>query len=162
MQAGRCRGPSEAGRSHAGAAPGKAAGRAQGRAPAFWSLCSRFSVSCLADPGRALAPAELRGEWVGAPWPPKPRRLGDAAGTLAVWGRCERRGSGLEGGGVDVCGYWQLRVEDSWGIFLCLQGGRRLPSPRTWGSLTHLPRMGSPSFPEVGPLSTFHIHLSLS
>uniref|UniRef100_F7DTN7 Cytochrome c oxidase subunit 4 n=2 Tax=Equus caballus TaxID=9796 RepID=F7DTN7_HORSE len=49
--------PVEAGRSHEGAALEKAVGRAW-RAPALWSLgSSAFSVTGLADPGRAAAAA---------------------------------------------------------------------------------------------------------
>lgn len=57
-------------------------------------------------------------------------------------------------------GFWQLRVEDSWGIILFINGAPSLspnvdysfPLPMC-GSLTHLSLIGSPSFPDVEAFS---------
>ena len=45
-----------------GGGPGEGCGAGPGQAPAIQSLCSLFSVTCSADPGRILAPSKLQGE----------------------------------------------------------------------------------------------------
>lgn len=57
--------PSGAGRSHEGAALGKAGGGSGGGCHCSPSLRSPFSVTGSADLGLALPAAELRGKWLG-------------------------------------------------------------------------------------------------